>query len=249
MLKPGVYSRILLLFSLTALCQIGSAAPMVELFTSQGCYSCPPADEFLADLIDDRPEVVALEYHVDYWDDLNYGSAGVWKDPFSDKVYTARQSTYYYSRRLAGRPGVYTPQMIVNGHTAEVGSRRQPVIEALQDARPPLDVSATQSGTKVTIRAAYDADKWDSRVRATLWFALFDREQETRVIRGENHGKTMRNHHVVRQLTPVSDFRKEGVEKTVNVPELNDVNTGCAVFIQVDNQGPILAADYCVPEV
>lgn len=247
MSKRKFYPRIVLLSSLIGFCQIGTAAPMVELFTSQGCYSCPPADEFLAELIKDRPEVVALEYHVDYWDDLNYGSAGVWKDPFSDKANTKRQRTYN-TRRLEGRPGVYTPQMIVNGHTAQVGSSRRPVIEALGRAQPPLNVSATQSGTEVTISAAYDADKWDSRAKATLWFALFDREQETQVVRGENHGKIMRNHHVVRQLTPVTDFQKKGFVKTVNVPELNDENTGCAVFIQVDNQGPILAANYCVPE-
>lgn len=221
---------------------------MVELFTSQGCSSCPPADDFLAKLIQDRPEVVALEYHVDYWDDLNYGSAGVWKDPFSDSAYSLRQRAYN-GRRLEGRPGVYTPQMIINGHTAQVGTSRLAVIEALHQARPPLSVTARQSGTEVTISAVYDAEKWGSRSKATLWFAVFDRKQETQVVNGENHGKIMHNHHVVRQLTPVSEFHKKGFEQTVNVPELGDANAGCAVFIQIDNQGPIVAADYCTPDV
>lgn len=226
--------------------QTATAAPLVELFTSQGCYSCPPADKFLAKLIEDRPEVVALEYHVDYWDDLNYGSAGVWKDPFSDPAYSARQRTYNI-RRLEGRPGVYTPQMIINGHTAQVGSSKLAVIEALGSALPPLNVSAHQSGTEVTISAAYNADKWDSRSKATLWFAVFDRKHATQVANGENQGKTMHNHHVVRQLTAVTRFDKKGFEQTLNVPELASANTGCAVFIQVDDQGPILAADYCKP--
>jgi len=248
MIESIVSPRILLLISLIGFCHTGTAAPIVELFTSQGCYSCPPADEFLAELIEDRPDVVALEYHVDYWDDLNYGSAGVWKDPFSDPAYSARQRTYN-GRRLEGRRGVYTPQMIVNGHTAQVGSSKHAVIEALHQARPMLNVSARQSGTEVTISAAYDAEKWDSRQKATLWFAVFDRKRETQVVNGENHGKTMRNHHVVRRLTAVTEFDKKGFEQTVTVPELSDANSGCAVFVQVDHQGPILAADYCMPGV
>jgi len=89
---------------------VAAASPVVELFTSQGCYSCPPADEYLAEIIEKQPEVVALEYHVDYWDDLHYGAAGVWKDPFSDPSYSARQRRYN-SLGLKGRPGVYTPQI------------------------------------------------------------------------------------------------------------------------------------------
>ncbi len=248
MSKPGFYFRLLLLIAPGGFSQFVSAAPMVELFTSQGCYSCPPADKFLAKLIKDRPEVVALEYHVDYWDDLNYGSAGVWKDPFSDPAYSSRQRIYN-SRRLEGRPGVYTPQMIVNGHTAQVGTSQLAVTEALPRAKPPLNITARQSGTEVTISAAYDAEKWDSRSKATLWFAVFDRKQETQVANGENHGKTMHNHHVVRQLTPVAEFHKKGFEQTINVPALDDANKGCAVFIQVNNQGPVVAADYCMPDV
>lgn len=229
---------------LLGFCHAVFAAPMVELFTSQGCYSCPPADKFLAKLIKDRPEVVALEFHVDYWDDLHYGSAGVWKDPFSSPDYTKRQRNYN-SQRLAGRPGVYTPQMIVNGYTAAVGSRSREVLAALDDATPPLQINARQSGTEVTVSASYQGEKWNTRSRATLWFAVFDREHETDVSHGENHGKTMRNHHVVRQLTQLSRFGEEGFEQTLSVPELQDDNTSCAVFIQIDNLGPILAAEYC----
>ena len=84
---------------------------VVELFTSQGCYSCPPAEAFLGELAK-RSDVVALEFHVDYWDDLVYGSAGQWKDPFSDPAYTRRQQVY-----ARGIPGgrVYTPQIVVDG--------------------------------------------------------------------------------------------------------------------------------------
>lgn len=240
-------AQILSLILFLGFSHTGTSAPMVELFTSQGCYSCPPADKFLAVLIKDRPEVVALEYHVDYWDDLHYGSAGVWKDPFSNPAYSSRQRSYN-NRSLQGRPGVYTPQMIVNGHTAQVGTSKLAVLDALQLAQPPLDVSAVLSGAEVTIRAVYDAEKLEPQAKATVWFAVFDRKQQTRVVNGENQGKTMLNHNVVRQLIPLSRFSRTNFERTVKVPELADVNTGCAVFVQVDNEGPILAAEYCMPD-
>ena len=248
MSKKKLYIQILSLIPALGFCHLVTAAPMVELFTSQGCYSCPPADDFLAELIEEAPEVVALEFHVDYWDDLHYGSAGVWKDPFSDPAYTARQR-HYNSRSLDGRPGVYTPQMIVNGQNAQVGSSRRPVIEALRGEQPPLQVSARLTGTEVTISTKGGTDLWDSsRSKATLWFAVFDRKHETEVSNGENHGKTMHNHHVVRELTAVAEYSSDDFEKTFKVPALSDANTSCAVFIQVDRHGPILAADYCATE-
>jgi len=97
----------------------GNSGQLVELFTSQGCYSCPPADELLGELIEEQPDLVALEFHVDYWDDLHYGAAGVWKDPFSDAEYTLRQRRYN-ATDLVGKQGVYTPQMIVNGRAAQI---------------------------------------------------------------------------------------------------------------------------------
>lgn len=99
-----------------------SAPPVsVELFTSQGCYSCPPAEADLGKLAK-RSDVVALEWHVDYWDDLVYGGAGKWKDPFSSPEVTARQRDYNDSIR--GQRRVYMPQMIVAGVREAVGSDR-----------------------------------------------------------------------------------------------------------------------------
>jgi len=217
------------------------SAPMVELFTSQGCYSCPPADKFLAKLIKDNPEMVALEFHVDYWDDLNYGSAGTWKDPFSDASYTNRQRIYN-QRALKGRPGVYTPQMVVNGHTAQVGSSRRAVNKALKVAVPPLEIVAKQEGNDITISVEGDHSR-----RADIWLAVFDRNQVTEVPRGENHGKTMHNHHVVRELKAVGEWRDGANTTSVEVPALAQENSGCAVFVQERFNGPILAASYCSP--
>lgn len=215
------------------------AAPMIELFTSQGCYSCPPADEHLAEIIGKQPEVVALEFHVDYWDDLNYGSAGVWKDPFSSSEYSKRQRQYN-TYGLKGKRGVYTPQMVVNGHTAQVGTNKRAVQRALGVAEPSLVLSAEVTGQDVNINISGDSD-----AQALVWLAVFDRKQVTEVVNGENHGKSMHNHHVVRELTPIADWRNGGGSTAVNVPVLTDSNKGCAVFVQDRDNGAILGASYC----
>jgi hypothetical protein len=232
--------RILSLFAGAALLPgMLSAAPMVELFTSQGCYSCPPADEHLAELIEKNPEVVALEFHVDYWDDLVYGSAGVWKDPFSDAAYTKRQRAYN-QLDLKGKRGVYTPQMIVNGATAQVGTRRSAVKKALNYEQPSLKMTTRTEGTQVEVNISGEYD-----AKALVWLAVFDKYQSTEVTTGENHGKRMINHHVVRELTPIADWRNGGGATTVDVPSLQDDNVGCAIFVQETKIGKVLGAEYC----
>src|SRR5215471_15651099 len=98
---------------------------MVELFTSEGCSSCPPADALLAELAT-RPALLALSFHVDYWDRLG------WKDPFSSAAATRRQDRY---ARLLGLAAVYTPQIVVDGHWQAIGSDRDAVAQALAEAR------------------------------------------------------------------------------------------------------------------
>lgn len=233
--------RILSLFAGLSLLPLGTvtSAPLVELFTSQGCYSCPPADEHLADLIENNPAIVALEFHVDYWDDLNYGAAGTWKDPFSTAAFSKRQRQYN-TYPLKGNRGVYTPQMVVNGTTAQVGSKRSAVRKALKVGVPPLELTAKKNSQKVEVNISGEYE-----AKALVWLAVFDREQVTEVIRGENHGKTMRNHHVVRELTPIADWRSGGGSTSVDVPALLQSNTGCAVFVQDRDNGKILGASYC----
>ncbi len=233
-------NRILpLIFGISLLPSIAASAPMVELFTSQGCYSCPPADEHLAEIIRDSPDVVALEYHVDYWDDLNYGAAGVWKDPFSDAAYTKRQRQYN-QLPLKGKRGVYTPQMIVNGYTAQVGNQRRAVAKALNVSAPFLQLKALIDGDTVNIDISGSA-----QASASVWLAVFDREQTTQVLRGENHGKSMRNHHVVRRLETIAQWRDGGGSVSIDVPGLSDSNVGCAVFVQESGGGRVLGAEYC----
>ncbi len=97
---------------------------VIELFTSQSCYSCPPAEAYLGELSEEE-NILALEYHVDYWDRLNYGCYGRWKDVFSTPEMTERQRQYNVKIRNTGN--VYTPQMVIDGRTEAVGSRRREV--------------------------------------------------------------------------------------------------------------------------
>ena len=221
---------------------------MVELFTSQGCYSCPPADEFLGELIEQHPEVVALEFHVDYWDDLVYGSAGVWKDPFSNPAYTVRQRRYN-AISLAGRRGVYTPQMIVNGNTAQVGTSKRAVLQALQERTPEVNISAS---VKDNILAVDVTDEHTNG--STLWLAIFDRVHTTDVPTGENHGKTMVNYNVVRELVSLGQWQGDKFSHSFRLPEsagfsgssdVDAANRSCAVFLQDEALGQVRGAAYC----
>lgn len=165
---------------------------VVELFTSEGCSSCPPADDLLHRLAE-RPDVVALSFHVDYWDGLG------WRDPFGSAAFTARQRAY--ARVMTeGRPGVYTPQMIVGGTVGFVGSRpgeaRSQIAAALgHDADAAVSVAATR-GAGDTIEASFEAT--DAPAGAVVHVALVQREAVSDVARGENRGRALRHANVVR---------------------------------------------------
>ena len=213
---------------------------MVELFTSQGCYSCPPAEAFLGELAG-RSDLIALEFHVDYWDDLVYGSAGQWKDPFSDPAYTRRQQTY--ARTIPGSR-VYTPQMVIDGRLETVGSRRGAVLERINAARrdraePPRLTVERSAGSGLTI-----ALEGSTAEPLELWLVTFDQEQVTRVDAGENKGKTLASHHIVRAMERIGAW--SGGPLSLPIAETpSGANVGCAILAQAPQQGPILAARYC----
>jgi hypothetical protein len=164
-------------------------AVVVELFTSQGCSSCPPADALLSKLASDRPDVIALAFHVDYWNDLG------WADPWSSSEWSARQQMY-----AAGLTGqrVYTPELVVNGATGVVGSQRVAVDRAIADSAPVPSI-ATQVSVEdgaIQVRATLPA--------ATLGeVAIVEDGLITAVRAGENRGEHLRNDRVVRALVPI----------------------------------------------
>lgn len=167
---------------------------VIELFTSQGCSSCPPADQLLSRLaaagaLGDRV-LAPLSFHVDYWNDLG------WTDPYSLPAWTERQHQY---ARAIGDDRVYTPELVVGGASGVIGSNALAVTQAVQRAAHPaiLDATATWAKEAVTITAVAPAD-------ADVWVAVWEDRTSTRVTRGENSGETLVSDRVVRRLERVA---------------------------------------------
>lgn len=160
---------------------------VLELFTSQGCSSCPPADRLLGEL-GQRDDVIALSFHVDYWNDLG------WQDPFSSPRWSSRQQAY----GDALRSGLYTPQVVVQGRQHMVGSKENAVRQALaaQAAQPRVRLHASASRQGNQVKVAIDRDARD--LLAVV--ALYENGHRTRVMAGENRSRTLHNQYVVRQL-------------------------------------------------
>jgi hypothetical protein len=214
----------------SAQAQTPSMMVVVELFTSQGCSSCPPADAYLGELAT-RPGVLALSFHVDYWDHIG------WKDPFATRAHTWRQREY--SRALAQRY-VYTPQIVINGQFQAVGSDRQQVEHALKRAaaRPHAEASLEliDAPAPTAVRLG------PSPRPASIWLVRFDRRHTTEIERGENKGKTLVNVNVVRELRRLA--RTDGRATTVplDLARPTRVGDGAAVLVQAEDGGAILAA-------
>jgi len=214
----------------------GTPMTVIELFTSQGCSSCPTADALLESYAD-RPDVVALTLPVDYWDYLG------WKDTLANPKFSARQRAYAKARS-DGR--VYTPQVVVNGLKHAVGSNAPDIDHAIAVTK-----SKMESGVGVTVRSVNDhlvidleAARDPSKVaEATIWLALISRKVEVQIKRGENHGKTVVYHNVVREWMPVGMWN--GTAATIKLAhhavKQSDAE-GCAIIVQHGDAGPIVGA-------
>jgi hypothetical protein len=203
--------QLLLLVALAALCpEITAAAErpvVVELFTSQGCSSCPPANAYLNELSKHPSDVLALAFHVTYWDYLG------WKDPFSLKVATDRQERY--GRRFGD--GSYTPEIVVDGSTGVVGSYRDDVDGAITKARAnPATVADVHVMTK-NGKASIDVGAGQGTARILL--VGFDREHVTPIGRGENRGRTMAEANIVRSFRSVAEWSGVPIHLDVELPE------------------------------
>lgn len=208
---------------------------VAELFTSQGCSSCPPAEAYLKELAE-RPDVIALEFHVDYWDYIG------WEDPFAKKSYTDRQK--HYMRALQSRY-VYTPQIVIDGARHVVGSDQMKVELAIRDRQdekrdltlPRLSVSQTGSGA-LTVSVTGDPN---GRIY-DLYLITFDKEHRTEVQRGENRGKTLVNRNVVRDALLVRQWMGEALKQEIPVEKFAEAG-GWVVLLQQAGHGPIAAAE------
>ena len=211
---------------------------VLELFTSQGCYSCPPAEKLVDEVFTKTPGLLPLEMHVDYWDDLVYGFHGSWKDPFSSRQFSERQ--FSYNRKLRGSRGGYTPQMIVQGGAEAGGSRRERILQLARlaaEKTPQAKIQFTgdaETGFAAQVEGAVD----DGMQIAAV---VFLRRETTVVDAGENDGKTLVNSNVVTDLRFIP-----ATSRRVKFPALDAERESCAVWLQRGNGlGAIVAAARC----
>ncbi len=212
---------------------------VVELFTSQGCSSCPPADKLLGQYAE-RNDLLALSYNVDYWDYLG------WKDTLASPDNTSRQRNYALAR---GDGQVYTPQAVIDGRTHAVGSNQAQIDAALakySDGLPVhLSLSSTGDAVTVDIDAADPAKT--AMPHATLWLVMYDRSVTVPIGRGENSGRTITYNNVVRKLRPVAMWKGDAMSVDLPKSEMKQADVSrCAVLLQAETKdglpGPILGA-------
>ncbi|WP_107989161.1 DUF1223 domain-containing protein [Breoghania corrubedonensis] len=210
---------------------------VLELFTSQGCSSCPPADELFGKLAQDR-DLVVLSLPVNYWDYLG------WKDTLASPDNSARQRAYADMR---GDRAVYTPQAVINGRRHAVGSDKRAISIAIENsAGLPVDVTAHMSDEALTISVGPGKTPG---MMATVWIVLFDRAREVRIKRGENHGHTITYHNVVRRMQAIGMWKGKAASYEMPRGELAKAGSqGCAVLVQGEDKegrpGPIVGATY-----
>lgn len=218
---------------------------LIELYTSHGCSSCPAADELLGNLINQDSDLIALEFHVDYWNSLVHGGNGSFTDPFSQAAFSQRQREYN-AASLKGRPGVYTPQAIINGRFAAVGSNSMHITKAL--SRPAaqalkIDIVPTEDTRQLSIHVDGASEQKKTLAGVDVLLATYKKKAVTEITGGENKGISLTNHHIVTNLHRLGEVREAGdITFTIDSPAATD---GCVVFVQEDALTPIYAAVAC----
>lgn len=205
-----------------------SSPVVVELFTSQGCHSCPPADEYLG-RIADREDVIALSLHVDYWDYLG------WRDVFGSPAHSQRQRDY---ARYVGERMVYTPQIVVQGREGMVGSREHLVEAAIKK------FANTPQPARIELKRMQDRlvaeimPTTDQVARGRVLMAWYTRAERVKINAGENRGRKITYNNVVRGWSDMGVWRGGRIMLTAPLPMAD----GVAVMIQDKDGGPILGA-------
>lgn len=206
---------------------LAEPAVVVELFTSQGCSACPPADQILSELAD-RDDVVALAYHVDYWDYLG------WADVFAKPAFSDYQRAY---ARAVGERTVYTPQMVIGGSDYVVGSKPMKIANAIRKhaARPqPVAVDLTRSGDKVIVRAtAVGSIPPETVVRLITYLP----RATVKIRKGENAGRTLQYDNIVQTMNSIGTWNgRTEFRASAQVPE----GVPLVVMVQEAGVGPVL---------
>lgn len=215
----------------------GQPKAVVELFTSQGCSSCPTADALLGRLAQ-RDDVVAISLSVDYWDYLG------WKDTLAQAKFSDRQKAY---AKVLGDGMLYTPQAVVNGLAHANGSDADKIERAIEKtsesfaaSQVPVRLSAVDGKLVVNVGAA---PQGETAKEATVWLAVIAKSVDVPITRGENKGKTITYANVVRELIPIGMWN--GKPMTVQLERHSIMHAGadrCAVLVQQGRAGPIVGA-------
>jgi len=210
---------------------------VVELFTSQGCSSCPPADQLLGELSSD-PSLVVLSLPIDYWDYLG------WKDTLADPWNSARQRAYARNR---GDRQVYTPQVVINGTVHALGSDRAGIERAIvqtahHSGRLSVPIQVSLADGKIQVAAAES----DENSAAQIWLCAFTKAIPIVITRGENRGRTITYHNVARHWLKLGEWKGKAATWSVPVGTLNGADVdGAAIIMQsgsADQPSTILGA-------
>jgi hypothetical protein len=226
-LSALVLTAFALSVSTRAAAPVADSPVVLELFTSQGCSSCPPADDLLTELSSD-PSLLPLSFHIDYWDNLG------WKDVFSSPENSKRQWNYAHS---IGMSSVFTPQLIVDGKTSVVGSHVWDVRSAIAAAR--------KDSHSVRLKLAPQSSRFvlnidnGSSGSVELWEIRFKTRATTDVKRGENGGRTMAS---VNNVTGIKKLDMKTDTQSFEIASLDGTDDGIAVIAQAPGQGEILGS-------
>jgi hypothetical protein len=231
----GIFGAVLLTLLLQQPALAGSGRQIVvELYTSQGCNSCPPADRLLGKLAE-RDDLITLTFNVDYWDYLG------WKDTLASPANTERQR--HYAAAMRNRT-VYTPQMVIGGRQHAVGSDAAAVAAAIEAEQlrstgaAILRLTHADGRVIVSLAAAPKAG-----TNATVWLVRYDRRRDVPIERGENAGSKLVYHNVVRDMRPLGHWRGQAMQMDLSRAELAEGGRdGCAIIVQKGPVGPILSA-------
>jgi hypothetical protein len=202
---------------------------VLELFTSEGCSSCPPAEAFLGELAQ-RPDVLALAFHVDYWDGLG------WHDRFALPMATERQRLYAKS---VGSFSVYTPQLVVDGRRDFVGSDRVSVGRALAQARSAgvmVNLAVHEGMVAVTL------ERQSGIPLSDVLLVAYQKRATSRIGRGENAGRDLEEFNIVRALRPLGQWSGAPQHFEASVDTIPADATDVAILVQPRSEGPIIGA-------
>ncbi|WP_274423368.1 DUF1223 domain-containing protein [Chelativorans sp. YIM 93263] len=222
-------------FSPDAFAEEGKTAGVVELFTSQGCSRCPPADEILSELAE-RKDMVVLAYHVSYWDYLG------WKDEFATPENTARQRDYENVLNTS----VYTPQAVINGGFSEVGSDREALLSLLETHAPlPVDVELSYKEKSLVIDVG-SSSTVEPAADTHVVLVYYRPRQAVAIREGENAGREIVYRNIVTDFQTVGMWHGEPLRLELPMSQVKKKGGGCAVLLQSvgepGNPGPILGA-------